>query len=82
MSTPPRVTKEAATELEVDRPVEPNLDDLSGDVKTVLDLLAQLHEQTLALVEAFSEMNERTYQPAREFLRNMQARIRGGPSKE
>jgi hypothetical protein len=82
MSTPPRVTREAATELETDRPAEPNLDDLSGDVKTVLDLLAQLHEQTLALVEALSEMNERTYQPAREFLRNMQARIRGGPSKE
>jgi len=82
MSTPPRVTKEAGSELEVERPAEPNLDDLSGDVKTVLDLLAQLHEQTLALVEAFSEMNERTYQPAREFLRDMQARIRGGPSKE
>jgi hypothetical protein len=82
MSTPPRVTTGVGTELETDRPVEPNLDDLSGDVKTVLDLLAQLHEQTLALVEALSEINERTYQPAREFLRDMQARISGGPSKE
>jgi hypothetical protein len=82
MSTSPRVTQEAGTELKTDRPVEPKLDDLSGDVKTVLDLLAQLHEQTLALVEALSEMNDRTYQPAREFLRDMQARISGGPSKE
>jgi hypothetical protein len=82
MSTPPRVTKEAGTELEVDPPVKANLDDLSGEVKTVLDLLAQLHEQTLALVEALSEMNERTYQPALEFLRDMQTRVGGGPSKK
>jgi hypothetical protein len=82
MSTPPRVTTEAATELAVDPPAEPSLDDLSGEVKTVLDLLAQLHEQTLALVEALSEMNERTYQPALEFLRDMQTRVGGGPAKK
>ena len=82
MSTPPTVTKEAGTELAVDSPVEPKLDDLSGEVKTILDLLAQLHEQTLALVEALSEMNERTYQPALEFLRDMQRRVGGGPAKE
>jgi len=61
---------------------QPNLDVLSGEVKTVLDLLAQLHEQTLALVEALSEMNERTYEPALEFLRDMQTRVRGGPAKK
>ena len=82
MSTPPRVTNDPRPEFEVDAPAEPKLDDLSGEVKTVLDLLAQLHEQTLALVEALSEMNERTYQPALEFLRDMQNRVGSGPSKK
>ncbi len=84
MSTPPSVRTEAGTELAVDAPAGPpaELDELSGEVKTVLDLLAQLHEQTLALVEALSEMNERTYQPALEFLREMQTRVRGGPAEK
>jgi hypothetical protein len=82
MSTPPRVTKEAGTELEVDAPGEPSAAGLGQEVKTVLQLLAQLHEQTLALVEALSDMNERTYQPALEFLREMQRRVVGEPSKE
>lgn len=82
MSTPPRVTNDPRPEFEVDAPAQPNLDDLSGEVKTVLDLLAQLHEQTLALVEALSDMNERTYQPALEFLREMQARVSGMPSEQ
>ncbi len=82
MSTSPQVTKEGGKEVEVGPPKQPSLDDLSGEVKIVLDLLAQLHEQTLALVEALSEMNERTYQPALEFLRDMQTRVGGGPAKE
>src|SRR5229473_5394218 len=40
MSTPPRVTTESRPEFEVDAPAQPNLDVLSGEVKTVLDLLA------------------------------------------
>lgn len=82
MSTPPHVTKEAGKELAVDPPVEPSVEGLTEEVKTVLDLLAQLHQQTLALVEVLSEMNERTYQPALEFLRDLQTRVGGGPAKE
>jgi hypothetical protein len=81
MSTPPPVTKEATNEVSADPPVE-SVDGLSGEVKIVLELLAQLHDQTLALVEALGEMNERTYQPALEFLRDMQNRVGGGPAKE
>lgn len=77
MSNPPRVTAEASAGPSIESVAEPTIDGLTDEVKTVLELLAELHEQTLALVEALSEINERTYQPTLEFLRGMQTRARG-----
>jgi hypothetical protein len=72
-----RVSAEAGAGPSLESLAEPTIDGLTDEVKTVLALLAELHEQTLALVEALTEINEQTYQPALEFLRGVETRARG-----
>jgi hypothetical protein len=78
---PPRTTNQAGHEHS-DSPVEPSVDDLGEEVQTVLELLARIHEQTLALVELLSEINKRSYRPAAEFWRELQSPGGSEPSKE
>jgi hypothetical protein len=82
MSNSPPVTAEVGTPLSDEALADPSMDGLTEEVKTVLELLAKVHEQTLALVQALSDTNERTYQPTLEFLRDMQSRVRGVPLKK